>query len=241
MKSFGFGDSGKSGRFLQGFRSCLLPCSAVALLLALGACGGKSVSESDPNALMKEAEEDISSDHYQIAVEKLRTVKNKFPYSKAATEAQLRVADVYYLQESYGEAALAYESFKDLHPKHEKVAYAMFRLAKSYFMDIPDPISRDLTPAVKAQDAFNEFLRRFPNAPEVDEARKDLQITRNDLADKELYIADFYYKRDFYASAKPRYAKIIELYPETTAAATAKTKLAKVDEVLRKHEESLER
>ena len=60
----------------------------------------------------------------------MKTIKNKFPYSNYATEAQLKIADVYYMQESYGEAAVAYEAFRDLHPKHEKVPYAMFRIGE---------------------------------------------------------------------------------------------------------------
>ena len=66
-------------------------------------------------------------------IDKLKIIKNKYPYSKYALDASLRLADVYFLQESYTEAALAYESFRDLHPKHEKVPYAMFRIGTFLF------------------------------------------------------------------------------------------------------------
>jgi outer membrane protein assembly factor BamD len=205
----------------------------IALIGGLAAtqlgCSGKSVEENDPSALLKEAEEDVKSDHYQIAIEKLRSIKNKFPYSNYATEAQLRIADVYFLQESYGEAAVAYEAFRDLHPKHEKVPYAMFRTGKAYFNDIPGTIARDMTPANKALEAYSEFLKRFPNAPESADARKDLAEIRRLLAEKELYIANFYFKRDFYDSAKPRYKKILDTYPETAAANEAREKLARIE------------
>lgn len=197
---------------------------------SLSGCGGKSVSEADPAALYKDAEEDISSDRYQLAIDKLRMVRNKFPYSKYAVDAQLRIADVYYMQELYPEAASNYETFRDLHPKHEKVAYAMFRIGKSYFKDIPGTIARDLTPAQKALDAYNEFLRRFPTAPESAEAHKDVADCRKVLAEKELYIGNFYYKRDFYESAKPRYEKILELYSDTPSSSEAQYKLTKSNE-----------
>jgi outer membrane protein assembly factor BamD len=195
----------------------------------LGGCAGKAVDEGDAAGLYNDAEDEIKSDHYQIAIEKLRTVKNKFPYSKYSLDAQLRIADVLYMQENFGEAAASYETFRDLHPTHEKVAYAMFRMGKSYFNDIPSPISRDLTPAQKSLDAYNEFLRRFPTAKEADEARADVAAIRKTLADKELYIGDFYYKRDFYSSAKPRYQKVVDAFPDTDAAAKAREKIAKID------------
>ena len=200
----------------------------------LTGCAGKTVNEGDPASLYQDAEDEIKSDHYQIAVEKLRTIKNKFPYSKYALDAQLRIADVLFMQESYAEAAASYETFRDLHPKHEKVGYAMFRVAKAYYNDIPNPTSRDLTPAQKALEAYNEFLRRFPAAPEATEARQDVAVTRNVLAEKELYIGDFYYKRDFPESAKPRYEKVVTIYPDTVAAKQAREKIAKIDVALSK-------
>lgn len=205
--------------------------TAVPAVHLMSGCAGKSVDENDPAGLYKEAEEDIKSDHYLIAIEKLKTIKNKFPYSNYATEAQLKIADVYYMQESYGEAAVAYEAFRDLHPKHEKVPYAMFRIAKSYYNDIPSPVERDMTPAQKALDAYNDFLHRFPGAPEAVEAKKDSDDVRNLLAEKELLVANFYFKRDFYESAKPRYRKILDLYPDTPSASDARDKLARIDKI----------
>ncbi len=200
-----------------------------ALQVSHFGCSGKSVEDGDPADLFKEAQEDIDSDHYQMATDKLKIIKNKYPYSKYALDASLRLADVYFLQESYTEAALAYESFRDLHPKHEKVPYAMFRVGKSYFMDMPTTVARDLTSAQKAQDSYNDFLHRFPNDPNAAEARKDLGDTRKALAEKELYIANFYFKRHFFDSAKNRYEKLLELYPDAPSVDEAKDKLAKIE------------
>ena len=206
---------------------------AVALIVTastqFSGCASSSFDPNDPASLMKDAEEDIAHDHYQVALDKLRTVKNKFPYSKYSVIAQLRMADVYFLQESYPEAAAAYETFVDLHPKHEKVPYALFRVAKSYLSDVPDPIARDMTPAQRALDSYNEFLRRFPQATESEEARKDLAKVRTQLADKELYIGNFYYKRSASSAAKVRFEKLVQLYPETDAAKTARKQLEGID------------
>jgi outer membrane protein assembly factor BamD len=210
--------------------------STIFMLLLLGSiqvshfgCSGKSVEDGDPSELYKEAQEDIDSDHYQMATDKLKIIKNKYPYSKFALDASLRLADVYFMQESYTEAALAYESFRDLHPKHEKVPYAMFRIGKSYFMDMPSTVERDLTPAQKAQDAYNDFLHKFPNDANVAEARKDLAETRKQLSSKELFVANFYYKRHFYDSAKSRYEKLLDMYPDSPFVTEARDKLANIE------------
>ena len=201
---------------------------------SLGGCSGKKIEDADPGDLYKMAEEDIANDQYLLALEKLKLVRNKYPYSKFATQAQLKIADVYYLQESYIEAAAAYESFNDLHPKNDKVDYAMFRAAESYFNDIPSPIARDLTPAKKAEDAFNEFLKRFPGDAEAPKARAHLELARTALAEKELYIGNFYYHEDQYESAKRRYEKLLMMYPETKFAAKARDRLAATEQKLAK-------
>jgi outer membrane protein assembly factor BamD len=208
--------------------SIVLMLSTTAAALQMAGCSSAPITENEPERLYKEALEDIDGDHYQIAIEKLKTIRNKFPYSSFATEAQLKIADVYFLQESWAEAALAYEAFRDLHPKHEKVAYSMFKAALSYYNDMPGTVARDMTAGQKALESFNEFLRRFPAAPESAEARTHVTECRRLLAEKELYIGNFYYKRDVYQSARPRFQKIVDLYPETQAAAEAKTKLAKL-------------
>lgn len=193
-------------------------------------CAGKAIDESNPKALLDDAEDNIKSDQYQLAIDKLRMLKNKFPYSNYSIDAQLRLADVYFLQESYGEAAASYEAFVDLHPKHERVAYALFKIAKSYFMDIPGPSQRDLTPAYKAEIAYDVYLGRFPNATDVPEAKNDRQIARNKLADKELEIGSFYFRRKQWDAAKARFEKAVSLYPETEAAKTAGYRLARTNE-----------
>jgi len=199
-------------------------------LLGLVACAGNKVDENDPAALFKNAEEEVANDHYQMAIDHFRAIKNKFPYSKYAIEAQLRIADVYFLQDSFMEAASAYETFRDLHPKHEKTAYAMFRIGKSYFNDIPSVHARDLGPAEKSVAAYREFLKRYPNTPQAAEAQTDLKMSLDILAEKELYIADFYYKRDQLESAQARYNKLIALYPESASAEKAKNKLIKISQ-----------
>ena len=78
---------------------------------------------------------------------------------------------------------------------------------------------------MKLLDIDTEFLRRFPVAPETSEAQKDVTEINRLLAEKELYVGDFYFKREFFDSAKTRYKKVIELFPESDTAKKAKEKL----------------
>ena len=189
----------------------------IALIAALHvtACSGKKVDEDDPQSLFKDAEEDIQDKRYAMALDKLKSLKNKFPYSHLATQSKLRIADVYYLEESFVEAAGAYESFRDMHPKHEKADYVLFRIGESYFNQLPGGHDRDLSPASKAIDAYRELLTLYPKSQYVDEARRHLNESTETLAAREKYIGDFYFGRDMFDSAAGRYEKITVKFPGT--------------------------
>lgn len=202
----------------------------LGLILAVSGtgCSGKKVDDNDPASLLADAEGDIAADHYSVALEKLRMIKTRFPYSAVAITATLRIADVYFLQESFAEAAASYELFRDLYPKHEKVAYAMLRIGKSHLKDMPTNVARDLTAGYRAQEAYEAFLRRFPKADESDEARKDLEQIRALLAEKELSIGKYYVRLGYKYSARPRLKKTIATYPDTPAAKEAQTLLDRI-------------
>ncbi len=202
-----------------------------ALGLGLGGlgCSSADIDENDPVALAKDAESDIESSRYILALEKLQKVKNQHPYSNQATEAQLRIADVYFLQDSFAEAAATYEAFKDLHPKHPRLPYAAFRVGLSYYSDLPGNHARDLSSGYKAEEAFKDYLRQFPAAEFSEEARLKLAEARKILAGKEMYIARFYFKREMWEAAKNRYSKVVNQYADSPYVEEAKEKLKVIE------------
>jgi outer membrane protein assembly factor BamD len=153
------------------------------------------------------------NERYEEAAEKFKEVRNKFPYSKVTTDAELKLADVYYKQESFPESQIAYQSFKDLHPKHASIDYVTFQLAMSYYGQLPSTIDRDLTLSQKAITYFDEVMTSYPNSKHFKEAKEKKQDVRTKLASKEEYIADFYFKREKYESALGRYEDLLEDYP----------------------------
>jgi len=216
--------------FRKFFRAGALLTRILMIGSSFSGCAGKDVNPDDPASLMEDAESDIKSDHFQIAIDKLRMLKNRFPYSKEAASAQLRIGDVYYLQEAYGEASASYEAFRDQYPKHEKVAYAILRIGKSFESDIPENPGRDMGSATKAIESYQEYLSRFPQGKERKDAQESISKIRSRLAEKELSVALFYVRRGDTLAAKNRLAKIQSLYPDTEAARLAREKLASLPE-----------
>jgi outer membrane protein assembly factor BamD len=185
-------------------------CGILAALL--GACAGKEVNREDADALFKSAEEAFNEEHYLIALEKYRDIKNRFPYSSRAIDSELRIADTYFEQESYIEAESAYEIFKELHPTHSKADYVQYRIGLSFFKQIPDDSARDLSAAYKAIEAFGVLEQKHPSSEYVAKAKEHTINARKRLAEHENYVANFYYQRQHYLSASYRYSALLQDY-----------------------------
>ncbi len=171
----------------------------------ISACSTVERNSNTPEGAFAIAEEFEKSDRYEEAIRRYNDVKNKFPYSNYATKAEMAVADVYFKQESFAEAQVAYQSFRDLHPKHPQIDYVTYRIAQSYSMQLPSTIDRDLTLASDAITTYTELIQKFPNSQYIEEAKTKRAESLKMLAQKEEYIADFYFKHKNYDSALKRY------------------------------------
>lgn len=188
--------------------------SIFGLIFFLGACSTAPEKKGDEAEsaynLAKEYEKD---ERYEEAIRHFQDIKNKYPYSKYAALSELAIADTYYKQESYAEAQVAYQNFKDLHPKHVQIDYVTFKLGVSYYNQLPPTSDRDLTLATSALQNFDDVLHLFPSSEYVKESQEKKLATLKMLAEKEVYIADFYFKKQQYSAAMVRYEGGIRKYP----------------------------
>lgn len=197
----------------------------VALLVLtvgfMGCSSSQKVDSSSAEGAFAVGERYEKDERYEEAIAQFEQVKNKFPYSNLATEAKLRIADINYKREEYAEAQAAYETFKELHPSHPRSDYVTYRLGMSLFYQLPETIDRDLSLADKSMLYFDEVASSYPNSEFATPSREQKQKLLDMLAQKEIYIADFYFKRGKYDSALGRYAGAVERFPQYSGLAKA--------------------
>ncbi len=177
-------------------------------------CASDEKKADTPEAAFKIAKEFEDAERYLVAIQRYTEVKNKFPYSSYATEAELAIAEVHFKSEDYPEAQITYQNFKELHPKHPKIDYVIFKIGMSYFNQLPETIDRDIALANDAIYSFNELLKKYPNSPSIAEAKEYRQKAFVMLNQKELYVADFYFKQQQYDSATLRYIGSYKRFPD---------------------------
>jgi outer membrane protein assembly factor BamD len=203
----------------------------LGLLSVLGSfsiisCSSSETKTDNAEAAYKSAEQYDKDERYEEAIRRYQEVKNKYPYSKFALMSELAIADAYFKQESFAESQVAYQSFKDLHPKHAQSDFVTFRLALSYFNQLPSTEDRDLTLAPQAISFFDEVIRHYPNSEHIKEAQEKKQNVIKLQAEKEIYIADFYFKKQRWDSARVRYEGGLRRYPGSGLEAKALSRAA---------------
>ncbi|MBI3180449.1 MAG: outer membrane protein assembly factor BamD [Deltaproteobacteria bacterium] len=174
-----------------------------------------NVEETYNNAM-----QDLKDGYYPEAISGFTDVKTKYPYTKYAALADLRIADTHFERGKFLEAIDAYRSFLKMHPNHAELPYAMLRIGEAYYEQIPSdwwllPPSheKDQGNTRAAIAAYRDLLARYPASKEAESARGRLDDCRRRLADHEMYVARFYFKRERYKAAAERAEGLVRDYP----------------------------
>jgi outer membrane protein assembly factor BamD len=188
--------------------------SIIVLFQLISCASEKPTGKTEAEILYKEAKSLVEDERYLLATEKLNQLKNQYPYSYYATPAELMQADIFYLQENFVEAAASYLLFRDFHPKHAKLSYVVYRIAESYYQQLPDTDDRDLEAAHEAIKYYNELVVRFRDSKFTKKAQDKIDKCQGRIRSYEQYVADFYFKTEKYSAAKWRYNNILENFKQ---------------------------
>ncbi len=188
------------------------------LILILGSCAplgwflGKG-EEKPASELMQQALEDLDRGYYKAASEAFQKIKDRYPYSKFAITAELKMADTLFMQSSYDAAYDAYKEFEKLHPKNTGIPYVIYRQGMCHFKQMRS-VDRDQTHSMKAKEDFGRLVKRFPTSVYAARARMKIRRCYMDLAQHELYVGRFYFKMKKYRAAAGRFRYAIEHFPD---------------------------
>ncbi len=208
----------------------LLALGAIVYVALMPACasGKQSLREYKGSYLesvrlnFDAGEEALKKDDYEKAIGYFQFVRSKYPFSQYAALSDLKIADTKFAQKKWLDAASAYEVFIRLHPRHEQVGYASYRVGVSYFHAIPSDffllpkaITRDQTFTKDALAAIDQFLIQYPDSEYVADAKEKQKLLFSYLAQHNQYVANYYKRRGRYQAAVDRLLYVEDHYPET--------------------------
>jgi outer membrane protein assembly factor BamD len=194
--------------------------SLAALLLVACATVQKTGSYAEDARLEYErAMESFEKEDCITAEPLFKKLRANYPYTRYAALSELREADCLAMQDKHAEAIEIYQRFAKVRASHESVPYARFKAAESQYAQIPSDwflsppaYERDLRAARDALKDLRRFLLDFPEDEHAAEAAKMERRVLEQLAKHELYVAEFYLKREHPQAAVLRLEIMLATY-----------------------------
>lgn len=217
------------------------PVFAQVLILALltlpAGCGwfgnwfGKKKPDRPPEVLAEEGFKKMKSGQYDAAVESFEQIRDRYPYSPEAAQAELKAADAKYFNKKFDEALQDYKNFEKLRPAHPQIPYVIYQQGLCYYRQ-RSTIDRDPTFNYKALQEFRRLKQRYPDFDRMAKVDEYIAKCQQALADHEFYIGEFYFKTKRYQAALDRFASIQEEYPDYPKMARVKEYTEKCETIL---------
>ena len=148
------------------------------------------------------------------AAKKFNEAELLFPQSEWAPKSALMAAYSYYSYNYYGDSIYELEQFIKKYPNDERISYANFLLAMCYYQSIVDE-KKDLEPLLKAREKFIYVMQNYPNTDFAMDAKFKLDLIREIIASKEMYLGNYYIQKEKWIAAINRFKTVINDYDTT--------------------------
>jgi len=150
----------------------------------------------------------------RFAAKKFNEVELLYPQSVWAARSTLMAAYSYYTQLYYVDAIIELERFLDKYKNHPRRDYAYYLLAICHYDQIVDE-KKDLGEIIEADKYFKIVIKDYPNTEFALDSEFKLELIKEILASKEMYLARYYLDRQKWIPAMNRFKKIITDYDTT--------------------------
>lgn len=170
----------------------------------------------------------LNGQNFRGAISTYQALETRFPFGRFAAQAQIEIVFAYYQNDDTEAARAAADRFIRLHPDDDNIDYAYYMKGLSSFTDGGGifsrflPIDHTKRDPGRAQESFNDFaqlLALYPDSPYSGDARSRMIYLRNNLAEYEVHVAEYYVERRAYIAALRRAQYVVENFQETPAVA----------------------
>lgn len=188
----------------------------LVIAASLAGCASSSVDRTaamSPNDIYAEAKEEIAAGQFDKAITLLDKLEARAAGTPLAQQAQLDKAYTQYKTAEPAQALATLERFMKLHPASPALDYALYLKGTINFNDdlglfsritLQDLSERDQKAAKESFEAFKELVTRFPDSRYAPDARLRMNYIVNSLAQYEVHVARYYYRRGAYLAAVNR-------------------------------------
>jgi outer membrane protein assembly factor BamD len=212
------------------------------LLLVAGGCAWLRPAPTPilpPDELYAQGEQELERRRYIEARDAFRKIVERHPNSSWAPRARFLVGEAFYREAEFDKAVKEFETFLSFYPRHQIADLVQYRLAMSYYDQIKN-VEQDQGLTAKALEQFKKLVKEYPDSRYATDALAKIDICRGRLAQKEVWVAGYYFSQGNPGAARQRLEFVIKEYPRTLVIPEALYTLAEVNFAEGKNREALE-
>ena len=188
-----------------------------AVLLIAGGCGWLKARPTPilpADELYAAGERELERRRYEDARTHFKKIVERHPNSSFAPKARFLVGETFYRESEFDKGLKEFETFMSFYPRHEIADLVQYRLATSYY-DQLKPVEQDQGMTAKAMDAFKKLVKEYPESRYATDALAKIDICRGRLAQKELWVATYYFNQGNPSAARQRLELVLRDYART--------------------------
>lgn len=201
---------------MVGLTVVLRNTAAVLMLVLAAGCGTSPKDETagwNLEKLYTEAKQEADNGAYERAAKLYERLEGRAAGTILAQQAQLERAYVLHKSGEKAQALAILERFVKLHPTSPALDYALYLQGVVHFNDnlgIFGNLSqqrlseRDQQASRDSFQAFRQLVDQFPQSNYAADARQRMVFIVNSLAEYEVHVARYYFRRGAYVAAANR-------------------------------------
>ena len=189
----------------------------MAVLFVVGGCSFIRPGPTPippPAELYQLGETELNRRRYEEARAQFRQIVERHTGSSYTPRARFLIGEAFYREGEFDKAIKEFSDFLAFDPRHQIADLAQYRLAMSYY-DQLKPIEQDQGLTAKALEQFKKLVKEYPESRYAVDALGKIDICRGRIAQKELFIANYYFRLGNVGAARQRLELILKDYPRT--------------------------
>ncbi len=207
-------------------RAALSLLVVLVLAFTVGCNREKRDDDRGADEIYAAAQRALNARNYNGAIEQYRQLTTRYPFGRHAEQAQLDMAYAMFRANQSERALTTLDRFIRTYPTHPNVDYAWYLKGVVHYEQamgflrrlFPDQVvDRDQQSARRAFSDFRELIQRHPESRYVADARQRMVFLRNVMAEYEISVGEYYFRRGAYIGALNRARYTIENFPGAPA------------------------
>lgn len=227
------------------------------LVIIVGACSKTSEDEEalkpyqgmSVDQLYEYAKSAMDKGDNETAIKRFEALDSIYPFNKYSKQSGYNLIYLYFKDEQYPLAVAQADRFIRVYPQDTHIDYAYYMkgvanfeqdrgaFAKVFSMDYS---LRDPGTQQEAYGDFKKLVHLFPQSAYANDANQRMIYLRNQFAQRQLNIAEYYQSRKEYVAAYNRAKGVVTLYPQAPQAKKALVLMADATKALKLSQANLD-